>query len=250
MLESVGTLTWKTEPPPLTLSPARVGSSYSMHKELMVVGRAPNGWDLQIAPDALRDSDYRNDVVERAFNEIGDPMDWLRTSWTGGGPGYRAQRSAFWRVAYALLAKYTDVEPGNWHSNIAWSNLYKVAPWDGGNPSNRLCAVQLETARLLFNLEIRKFRPKRILIMAGWNWARDFDLGDKQDGPPPPASQFVEFAKSISFTPDYEAQVVVSQHPARKPGDQLIIDEIDRAFANLQATKAAAATTPNAPPTA
>lgn len=246
MLESVGAQIWPERSAKLTLSPARAGNSYSRHKELMVVGRAPNGWKIAgldandsepgFHPADLLNPGYRAEIVQKALCEDADPMDWLGISWAGEDRGYYAKRSAFWRVASAVLAKYADVHDGNWHSHVTWSNLYKVAPAKQGNPSNRLCAVQLETARLLFKHEIRKYRPKRILIMAGSDWAKDFDLGDELDGPPPPESHFVEFAKSISFAPDYEAQVVVSQHPARKPGDQLIIDEIERAFANLQAT--------------
>ena len=62
----------------------------------------------------------------------------------------------------------------DWSSHLVWSNLYKLSPRDGGNPSGRLQNIQLDGCRALFNLEVETYRPGRLLLLTGWDWAEPF----------------------------------------------------------------------------
>ena len=53
-------------------------------------------------------------------------------------------RSAFFRVAKKLLSELEIVDEHNedWASFLVWSNLYKITPFHGGNPGERMAQVQ------------------------------------------------------------------------------------------------------------
>lgn len=57
---------------------------------------------------------------------------------------------------------------------MAWSNLCKVAPCDGGNPNDRLYAEQLDACRELLRRELDELRPALTVVLAGIDWFWDF----------------------------------------------------------------------------
>ena len=58
-----------------------------------------------------------------------------------------------------------EAEKKNWSSYLVWSDLYKVASPEGGNPSTKLCNAQLDKCgRLLLKEEIAYYKPKRNFI--------------------------------------------------------------------------------------
>lgn len=61
-------------------------------------------------------------------------------------------------------------EEVRWVENIVWSNLYKVAPKEQGNPTTGMCRVQQVICRDLLREEIELYRPTHILLVTGWNW--------------------------------------------------------------------------------
>ena len=67
-----------------------------------------------------------------------------------------------------------NVEKDDWPSRLVWSNLYKVAPAAGGNPSNALCNVQLAGCIDLFRVELATYAPQRLLLLTGLSWAEPF----------------------------------------------------------------------------
>lgn len=144
------------------------GENYPLRKErcgLMVMGRACNGWhsksqDINIL---FGTSD------ESIFNRM-DQMMWVET-FAGSKSGYNTNRSAFWRVAKHIAQSFY---PDEWCSYVAWSNVCKVAPWEGGNPNNKLYNAQLESCRRIFAEEIRLFSPKFVVMFTGESWAIDF----------------------------------------------------------------------------
>jgi hypothetical protein len=80
--------------------------------------------------------------------------------------------SPFWSLIRWL------VEDGNWQGGwsgcLAWSNLFKVAPWDGGNPDAVLREAQFDAARALLHEEVRCLRPACVFVLAGIDWFEGF----------------------------------------------------------------------------
>jgi len=120
----------------ITLCPTHVGNRWN--GELMVVWRAPNGWDDGFPRAGLADAELRRDRVRAALTGSGDPESWA--------------------------------------SQLAWRNLCKLAPAAGRNPSAGLWRAQLPAGTELLQFEIELLRPKRILFMCGFNWIEAFPL--------------------------------------------------------------------------
>ena len=118
----------------------------------MVVGRAVNGWTEGILPEHLAlpaAAETYSQVVLTSVN--GDapcppcPMTWVTNQWGNTNKGYNTRRSAFWRVIRGVVdgLGIADVEQDAWSSHLVWSNLYKIAPANGRNPSKTLSDIQL-----------------------------------------------------------------------------------------------------------
>jgi hypothetical protein len=82
-----------------------------------------------------------------------------------------ASTSPYWRVIGRIIRRIHGLGPEseNWSSLLTWSNLYKVAPAQGGNPSGRLMAAQFEKAYEILCREITGFVAKMPLRRIG-NW--------------------------------------------------------------------------------
>jgi hypothetical protein len=55
-----------------------------------------------------------------------------------------------------------------------WSNLYAIAPKDGGNPDDAMQKVQRNTCRELLVEQIREYAPTHILFITGQDWFNTF----------------------------------------------------------------------------
>ena len=154
---------------------ARKGDDYD--GQLMIVGRAVNGWSMEVTPAELKDPAVARNFADRLGHEMTDakgcPLSWVRDGW-GAREGYNTKKAAFWRVA-----RRTAVELGiapesstDWASRLAWSNLYKVAP-PAGNPSEAVCSAQQAGCIELLREELCVFQPQRLLFLTGL-WATPF----------------------------------------------------------------------------
>lgn len=187
------------------------GSQYD--GQLLVVGRAVNGWDEATAwhPKAGRTANGRARIIERT-RDTSDPADgcalaWVY-EWAGRRDGYNTNRSAFWQTAKDVA--FPQAVPLAWSSRFAWTNLYKIAPAEGRNPSERLCKLQFDACADLLRHEIEMLQPKQVLVMAGRGW-------------------FEPFAERLGLTmrwsrgyvegtaAGFGARWVVTKHPERKP---------------------------------
>ena len=137
------------------------GSKYpTTEKEgLLVIGRAVNGWYEASDADELLKS-----------LETPEPLKWVEDD-AGSTTKYNPNRSAFWRVIKGV-AKF--FYPQEWYAHIAWSNLCKIAPYEGGNPNNTLYYAQLKECQEILESEINILTPKAVLMLTGYNWAKDF----------------------------------------------------------------------------
>lgn len=193
---------------------------------LMVVGRAVNGWmdeDEGIRCDQLGIPSEVERYAKLVQKSVGGddekdecPMRWVTERW-GCGERYNTKRSAFWRCIRLVVRDMgiADVENAGWPSHLVWSNLYKVSPHKGGNPSNALCEIQFQGCAELLKLEFRTYQPSRILFLTGIEWATGFPGVDELQGVA--GCQYVVRAGDANG-----ARCVVAVHPQGKPEVQWV----------------------------
>ena len=188
------------------------GSGYQ--SGLMVVGRAVNGWVEKLPKEPPDGEDW--EPLARKLSAIS--MSWVTRCWESQ-TDYNTRRSAFWRVIRRVSLELVDgATEDDWPHHLVWSNLYKLAPWDGGNPPAALQHAQRDGCKRLLELEIKTFRPDRVLLLTGWNWA------DKFFTAPPEArklagAQFVEkvWDRPLASEPGSPVcRFVVAAHPQGK----------------------------------
>ncbi len=128
---------------------------------LLFVGKAVNGWTkIDTNIDSLFDKKTNNRIFDR-----NDQIEWVHNNW-GNKDGYNTKRSAFWRLIVKVAETYYS---DNWYKKIAWSNLYKIAPENGGNPSNKIKDSQREICIKLLKEEIKVLAPEYVIMLAsGW----------------------------------------------------------------------------------
>lgn len=162
---------------PITFSSARKGNAYS--GDLMWVGRALNGWTESWLPSDFTSPDKLAAAVRMATDEQAPPgtcpLQWIQDTWRNESD-YNSARSAFWRCAKAVVTTISSssITGENWQSFLVWSNLYKVAPKEGGNPSSTLATIQRPACKQLLAAEIAHFRPKHLVLATGVDWAAEF----------------------------------------------------------------------------
>lgn len=222
---------------------AMVGRKYA--RQLMVIGRAPNGWDHVdgwkdgIASSDLDDAERRSNFAQAVYRSVTAPkssnecpMSWVTNQW-GCRNGYSTARSPFWRVIRAVVERLdiADVDGLDWPCHLVWSNLYKAAPAQGGNPNGKLQRMQVEGCRRLLQWELEKFRPRRLVFLTGWDWAEPFLDQKLRDRTQLNGQLFVERAGHLDYGFG-TADCVVAQHPQGKP-EAFWVDEVMSAFGAL-----------------
>lgn len=196
-------------------------------KKLMIVGRALNGYGNTI-----------NSSIEEEMHKAADSNHNLKFIDEYGS------KSAFWRVTRDVSKRLGLAGIEDWYDNLAWSNLYKIAPHKGGNPKEKLCQAQFELCNKILKHEINVLQPKYILIMTGY-WFEAFNRGFynqnieiKPNDRLPFNINYHESEKdsivigtsTIGFD-EFLAKVVVCHRPeARKGGEEKSKKEIIEAF--------------------
>lgn len=208
-------------------------------KELMVVGRAVNRWaegvmpsELAVVPSA---TDYAATIFESAVGEDDQcPMLWVTNRW-GKPPtsdsNYNTKKSAFWRVIRSVVggSHIANTDEDTWPSHLVWSNLYKVAPEEGGNPSSTLRDIQLPGCISLFQQEISVYLPRRLLLLTGLDWAKPFLQNIAPTFTPVSAYPYVEAIAEITHGSGGTSKVVVATHPQGK-SESNWVQEVIKAF--------------------
>lgn len=147
--------------------------------KLLLVGRAVNGWSqfsIDSAEDFAKDAimQFEDEALEWVYDEMKGCL--------GNGNGYFLNKSPFWRTSKEIWKKisnnanYIDSASDKWTDYIAWSNLYKVAPHDTGNPTTTMRNNQLEACREILAAEVRTLTPTHILFVTGYEgWFDEFE---------------------------------------------------------------------------
>lgn len=94
---------------------------------LAIVGRAPHGWVGGWKPSEFRDPNVREQVLA----SLEERADLRRMA---------DKETMFWQVSRAV-ATALDESAGteaSWIRRVGWTNLFKVSPAKGGNPSQGL----------------------------------------------------------------------------------------------------------------
>jgi hypothetical protein len=202
---------------------------------LMVIGRAVNGWeDSEWIPEELIDPSNRNQYLTNLLlpstTEGTCPLEWVKKSWGNNEGGYNSKKSAFWRVVYRVMCGLDSEE--DWSSRIVWSNLYKIAPAKGGNPSARLINLQMEKSIQLIKEEIILWKPENILFLTGLNWSSPFIKEIPEFKIKNTDQELVE-GKGYIEIDKHRSKVIIAKHPQGK-NEIKMVEEI---IANLNKCK-------------
>lgn len=154
---------------------------------LLIVGRATNGWgslldgsDFEYSPEIFGELAYQSYQSESGFSWVKDENGVLTD-----GSNYRLSKSPFWRVIHNIWNQLSEYEEERWIENIAWTNLYKVAPNPmeneldtNANPTKTMMKAQFPFCKKILEKEISDYNPTHILFITGEWWAcneeRDF----------------------------------------------------------------------------
>ncbi len=152
-----------------------IGKDFAQDRNLLVVGQATNGWEphFTIGNEVTHDiGKLVNDAISYSKEE-GDKcsLEWINEKWTD--QNYSLYRSFFWNITYKLVKAFYGRTDKDWNNVIAWSNLMKIAPKEGGNPDGTLIRAQRRMAAELFKKEIEDLRPKNVLLLTNFQkWAK------------------------------------------------------------------------------
>ncbi len=157
-------------------------------------------------------------------------MTWVTDRWSNSSSDYNIKRSAFWRVIRAVVSEsgIANVAEGSWPSHLVWSNLYKVAPADGGNPGSKLCDIQFSGCLSLIEMELSTYRPSHFLLLTGLGWAEPF-LRHISPGFRRVSNSYVEAIGQCSLDSGIVTRVIVAVHPQGK-GDSRWVKEVMEAL--------------------
>ena len=71
------------------------------------------------------------------------------------------------KLAFEFLTKNENAE--DFYKKIAWSNLFKLSPTNGGNPKGAIWDEQIKYCKSILEKEIEILNPTHILIVAKTN---------------------------------------------------------------------------------
>lgn len=166
----------------------------------MLVGRAVNGWDeyREEADETMTKEIFINSSIANLQNAAQtlihgkDRFEWIDTE-SKASPCNKAREGIdrgtvkgeyvlskaqiwsytkeIWDKLFGQKSLWTD----RWFEKIVWTNLYKVAPHEGGNPGGKLQKIQIEACKELLKEEIEHFRPTHIFMATAYEgWFEQF----------------------------------------------------------------------------
>ena len=149
----------------LTTCPIIVGEDYTKGTfRLLYIGRAVNGWEYNWKEDTL------DGLVNQAFSQDFNLKD------VENNPvqkDYNFNTTPCWQLCHQIMILKEEADA--WSNKVAWSNLYKVAPYSGKNPNNRDIKTQLKVCIDLFKEEINMYKPTHIVLVTDIWWVEPFD---------------------------------------------------------------------------
>ena len=215
----------------------RKGKNFNSNLEvrLLVAGRAVNGWESF----SCIDEDAFSEEAEIMYNTpLVLDSDERGPYFEGNNGNYYLSHSSFWRVTKKVLEQLTNESYLRFTDYLAWTNLYKIAPKDSGNPTASLCKKQSSFCFDILKKEINDFAPTHILLITGWNgWIEnskpeyDFSHLFTEKGKDNPV-EYVECTTTFRLDNGREIPVVVICRPERK-NEKDISDNVIKAFCDI-----------------
>lgn len=202
---------------------AQKGELYN--NNLMVVGRSANGWDGEFQLDNIQTDSLLEKLFPRS-SALNCPLEWVESSW-GSSDGYNSKRSAFFRVIRGLSLNINQLDPDEWRwaTKLVWSNLYKIAPSGGGNPSNSLAGYQFDACNNLLKAEIEEYQPKCIVFLTGEDWFDGF-LSECITLKAKSGTKWVDASGVLNLN-GLVSKIVIAKHPQCKPELELLNEIIE-----------------------
>jgi hypothetical protein len=155
-----------------------LGLHYPSKGGLLVAGRALNGWDILFSIVNINRNFIKRTIEYSKEVDGKCSLEWvMKNENVEDNENHREQisKSSFWQATRDITNGLFGNNDGmEWHNHIAWTNLYKIAPHEGGNPSNKEANAQWPHVKQLFEMEVQQFKPKYLLLMTDKSWSIDF----------------------------------------------------------------------------
>ena len=133
-------------------------------KGILFVGRVVNGGDVkaEASIETLFNGEKDN---ERIFKR-NSPIGWVEyfMQHKNSKIDYNPNNSAFWRVIKGISQKVYDTK-SDWWTKIAWTNLYKISPFEEGNPTREQEKIQLPYCKTILKAEIEILQPQFVIFL-------------------------------------------------------------------------------------
>jgi hypothetical protein len=136
----------------------------------MICGLATNGyyygWSI---PQMLKNKHL---VIDKSKKDA-------KTNWEVDDVDVKSKRMRNFWLTRELLHNHYMVNPNAYTQYFTWTNLMKIAPFVGGNPTESEFQYQVDICKKILKYEIDTLKPKNLIIMSGAitnynNWAYDF----------------------------------------------------------------------------
>lgn len=176
-----------------------VGTKYKKSSpKIMLVGRCPNGWrgfEDNETIDSFVSSAADQMVSEDGFNWINKDNHISEYTITQDGKTtteqYNINSSAFWRVTKSVVYKCKpwleehkklgveltqdhikgiDNNITCWFEHIVWTNIFPIAPLNGGNTSEKLKRITKNVCADLLLEQIKFYKPTHIIFITDWDY--------------------------------------------------------------------------------
>lgn len=225
----------------LTAVPCFVGSQYS-HEDIkiMIVGRAVNGWEVDFEDCSSLDNTV-NSILKQE-NRLDDfAKDYILYDAVENNEvvqkKYYYAKSPFLRMMRQLVGALSNSED-NWQQRIVWSNLFKIAPRKGGNPSWLMLRDNLDLYIELMRYEIAKYRPDIVVFVTDMDFFDPYPNNEKypsfrrlmKEEPCDNDAKFVKLQGSMFC--DSSTKIIVTARPERRPIKDMI-EEIYKTYFSM-----------------
>ena len=208
---------------------------------LFVVGRAANGWK---SLECETEQQF-GDEADQEFSKVGfqwiegieDNFQSLHNKPKAGEKPYYLSSSPFWRVVSNIWCGLSNSNNrGEFFNHIAWSNLYKISPEKGGNPTDKMCGWQFKACYKILEAEIKAYRPTHILMITDYKrWfapQNDYSFEGLFDDPKPLGSNYENKDIFVEGTAKFELggrmiPVVITCRPEGRNEGKFVKEVLD-----------------------
>lgn len=161
----------------LTAAPAFKGDLYdTMPIKIMYVGHAVNGWEIDTSDCMTLENTVENILKQQGALDTFVNADGYPYIKDNGKTGiYYHINSNFIRLIKQILEYqkesdspttrdtwYNDTK--EWHRKFIWSNLYNIAPRNGGNPEDKFIKLGMAQYAEMMKIQIETFKPDIVIF--------------------------------------------------------------------------------------